>query len=81
MKKGAHVRVTSKECRGDVSRMIKRFIKKTKKAKIVEQVRERRYYKKPSEVKRDKMRRAERQRRRDEQKRQDVKNKKEVIFI
>jgi len=70
MKKAAHVRVTSKECRGDVNRMIKRFIKKTKKAKIIEQVRERRYYKKPSEVKRDKMRRAERQRCRDEQKRQ-----------
>jgi|TARA_Y100000310_G_C20680609_1_gene815727 ribosomal protein S21 len=70
MKKGANVKVTAKECRGDVNRMIKRFIKKTKKEKIVEQVRERRYYKKRSELKKEKIRRAERQRRRDEQKRQ-----------
>ena len=70
MKKSAHVKVTAKQCKGDVNRMIKRFIKKAKKEKIVEQVRDRRYYKKPSELKREKMRRAERQRRRDEQKRQ-----------
>tara|TARA_E500000305_G_scaffold63801_1_gene50837 strand:- start:1432 stop:1644 length:213 start_codon:yes stop_codon:yes gene_type:complete len=38
-------------------RMIKRFIRKCKKEKIIEQIRDRRYYKKPSERKREKERR------------------------
>jgi len=57
MKKGANVKVTAKECRGDVNRMIKKFIKKVKKEKIIEQVRERRHYKKRSELKKEKIRR------------------------
>tara|TARA_Y100001963_G_C6399579_1_gene273445 strand:+ start:113 stop:325 length:213 start_codon:yes stop_codon:yes gene_type:complete len=38
-------------------RMIRRFIRKCKKEKIIEQIRDRRYYKKPSERKREKERR------------------------
>jgi len=34
--------------------MIRKFIKKCKKAKILQQVKDRRYYKKPSDVKRHK---------------------------
>ena len=49
--------------------MIRRFIKKCKKEKIVEQVRERRYYKKPSVAKKEKQKRAQRLRLREQQKR------------
>lgn len=69
-RKAANVKVTSKECRGNTERMIRRFIKKSKKAKIVEQVRERRYYKKPSDKKREDRKKAERRRIRDELKKQ-----------
>lgn len=69
-KRAAHVKVTSKECRGNTERMIRRFIKKTKKAKIVEQARDRRYYKKPSDRKREELKKAERRRIRDELKKQ-----------
>jgi ribosomal protein S21 len=48
--------------------MIRRFIKKTKKAKIVEQVRERRYHKKPSIKKKEKRQRAIRAAAREKQK-------------
>jgi ribosomal protein S21 len=69
-RKAANVKVTSKECRGNTERMIRRFIKKSKKAKIVEQVRDRRYYKKPSDKKREDRKKAERRRIRDELKKQ-----------
>ncbi len=69
MAKGAHVKVTSKECRGIVDRMIQRFTKKVKKEGVLETVRERRYYKKPSVAKREKRIRAARRRVREEQKR------------
>ena len=69
-RKKANVIVTSKECRGNVEKMIRRFIKKSKKAKIVEQVRDRRYYKKPSDKKREDRKKAERRRIRDELKKQ-----------
>ena len=36
----------------DIERTLKRFIKKVKKENIIEDVRERQYYEKPSEVKR-----------------------------
>ena len=49
-----NVVVTARECRGNHERMIRRFIKKCKKAKILQQVKDRRYYKKPSDVKRHK---------------------------
>jgi len=69
-KKASNVKVTSRECRGNHDKMIRRFIKKCKKEKIVEEVRERRYYKKPSEKKRDDRQKAERRRIRDELKKQ-----------
>ena len=69
-RKAANVKVTLKECRGNTERMIRRFIKKSKKAKIVEQVRDRRYYKKPSDKKREDRKKADRRRVRDELKKQ-----------
>jgi ribosomal protein S21 len=58
--KRSNVKVTARECRGNHERMIRRFIKKTKKQKIAEELRERRYYKKPSEVRRAKLRKSKR---------------------
>jgi ribosomal protein S21 len=69
MSNATHVKVTSKECRGQTDRMIRRFIKKVKKAKVLEAVKDRRHHKKPSEKKKEKQIRAARQRARDEQKR------------
>ena len=51
-RKGANVLVTARQCRGNHEKMIRKFIKKCKKAKIIEQLRERRYFKKPSDQKR-----------------------------
>ena len=70
MKKKSHIVVTSRECRGNVEKMIRRFIKKAKRERIVEEVKDRLYYKKPSVKKKEKRIRAERQRVRDERKRQ-----------
>jgi ribosomal protein S21 len=69
MKKTANVIVRSKECRGNHEKMIRKFIKKVKKEKIIEEARDRRYYKKPSVEKREKRERAIRFRHREEQKR------------
>ena len=69
MKKPAHVSVNIRETRGNVERLIRKFIKKTKKEKIVEQVKDRRHYKKPSVEKKEKRERALRARKREEQKR------------
>ena len=52
-KKPANVSVKLRQCNGNVEKMIRRFIKKTKKEGIIEQVRDRRYYKYPSEAKRE----------------------------
>ena len=68
MAKGSHVEVTLKECRGQTERMIRRFIKKVKKERIIEDAKEKQRYKKPSVAKKEKRIRAERQRQRDEQK-------------
>ena len=51
-RKGANVVVKARECRGNHDKMIRKFIKKCKKAKIIEQIRDRRYFKKQSDVKR-----------------------------
>ena len=70
MKTGQYnVQVRAKECRGDVNKMIRKFIKKTKKHRILEEVRERRYHKKPSVKKKEKRIRAARARYREERKR------------
>ena len=50
-------------------KLIRRFIKKVKKEKIVEQVRDRKYYKKPSIKKKEKKRKAQLQRMRNEARR------------
>ena len=64
-RKGANVVVKARECRGNHEKMIRKFIKKCKKAKIIEQIRNRRYYKKPSDVKRHAKQAAIRRQRRD----------------
>ena len=69
MSKAVNVKVTSRECKGDVHKMIRKFIKKTKRERIVEQVRENKYYDKPTVQKKEKRRKAERVRRREEKKR------------
>ncbi len=51
-RRGSNVVVKARECRGNHDKMIRKFIKKCKKAKILEQVRDRRYFKKASDEKR-----------------------------
>ena len=57
-----------------IEKTIRRFVRKCKKEKIIEQVRKRRYYQKPSEAKREKraasIREAARQKRKAERKRE-----------
>ena len=48
MARPIHVEVSLDEVRGNQTRLIKKFIKKVKKEKILEQVRERSRYEKPS---------------------------------
>lgn len=48
MGRPVHVEVSLAEVGGNPSRLIKKFIKKVKKSKILDIVRERRYYEKPS---------------------------------
>tara|TARA_B100000902_G_C27103271_1_gene809887 strand:+ start:319 stop:561 length:243 start_codon:yes stop_codon:yes gene_type:complete len=69
MKKQCNFKVTAKECRGNADRMIKKFVRKTKKEGILDEVRRRRYYEKPSVAKRKKSEKARRMRARQEQKR------------
>tara|TARA_B100000131_G_scaffold27219_1_gene25864 strand:+ start:387 stop:629 length:243 start_codon:yes stop_codon:yes gene_type:complete len=69
MKKKGNFTVKARECRNNPERMIRRFIKKTKKERIIEIVRERSRYKKPSVAKKEKRLRAARTRAREEQKR------------
>jgi small subunit ribosomal protein S21 len=52
-KKSTHVNVKVKEKKGEpFDKMLKRFLKKVKKERVIEQVKERRYYEKPSVTKR-----------------------------
>ena len=55
MSKPMHIEITPRK-NEQPERMIRRFIKKIKKEGILEQVRERKYYVKPSEVRRKKRR-------------------------
>tara|TARA_R100000322_G_scaffold148222_1_gene104784 strand:- start:723 stop:968 length:246 start_codon:yes stop_codon:yes gene_type:complete len=70
MKSNANVTVTAKECRNNNERMIRKFCKKVKKERIIEQVKDRRRYKKPSVAKKEKRLRAERARKREQLKKQ-----------
>jgi ribosomal protein S21 len=65
-----NVKVHARECRNNNERLIRKFNKKVKKERIIEQVKDRRRYKKPSVVKKEKRARAERTRQRDSLKKQ-----------
>ena len=52
-----NVTVTPKNRYENSDRMIRRFIKKTKKIRLMDELRDRRHYKKPSEIKRTEKRR------------------------
>lgn len=69
MKKKGNILVKSKFPRENAERMIRRFLKKTKKERIIEEVKDRARYKKPSVKKKEKRARAQRARSREEQKR------------
>ena len=76
-RKGANVVVTARQCRGNHDKMIRKFIKKCKKEKIIEQLRDRRSFKKPSDVKRHKKQAAIRRMRRDQEKQKTLQSKRE----
>ena len=61
-------------------RLIRRFIKKVKRDGIIEEVRERRYYKKPSVAKRLKKEKAQQRRLREERKAQKARERKQKSF-
>ena len=48
MSKTKNLEVTLQQCRGDQTRLIKRFMKKFKKSGIMDELRDRRYYQKES---------------------------------
>ena len=74
-KTNTNASVSLKECRGNVERMIRRFSKKVKKERIIEEVRDRKRYKKPSVAKKEKRIRAQRLRLKEERKRQRMQQK------
>tara|TARA_R110002020_G_scaffold191758_2_gene391700 strand:- start:309 stop:575 length:267 start_codon:yes stop_codon:yes gene_type:complete len=65
-----NVKVTAKECKNNNDRLIRKFCKKVKKERIIEQIKDRRRYKKPSVVKKEKRIRARRTRQREALKKQ-----------
>jgi ribosomal protein S21 len=75
MRNRSNFSVSSRQCGGNVEKMIKRFIKKTKKERIIEEIRERQHFTKPSDVRRHKRRQAERLRAREERKKQRAQEK------
>jgi len=70
MSRKANVIVHAKECRNNNERLIRKFSKKVKKERIIEQTKDRRRYKKPSVRKKEKRIRAQRARQREALKRQ-----------
>jgi len=52
MKRVVNVEVTLREAKGDVGRLIRKFMKKVKKERIIEDYLDRRFYEKPSEKRR-----------------------------
>ena len=71
----ANVGVTAKECKNNTERMIRKFIKKVKKERIIEEARNRKRYKKPSVAKKEKRIRAQRMRLKEERKQQRMQQK------
>ena len=69
MAKSVNLQVKISETRGDVGRLIKKFIKKTKKLGLIEEIRNRRYYEKPSITRRKKKLQRKRMARKAEQER------------
>jgi ribosomal protein S21 len=65
-----NVIVRARECKNNNERLIRKFCKKVKKERIIEQVRDRKRYKKPSVVKKEKRIRAQRTRQREALKKQ-----------
>ena len=63
---GSNVIVKAKDSRGNHEKMIRRFTKKCKKERIIEEYKDRQRYKKPSDAKREKRKRAARERKRQE---------------
>ena len=53
-KRSINVEVRLSEVKGDQNRLIRKFIKKVKKERVVEEYRERMYYEKPSKKRRRK---------------------------
>jgi ribosomal protein S21 len=51
-KKSVNVKVTLRECGGDINKLIKRFMKKVKKEKVLEHYLDKRFYEKPSQKRR-----------------------------
>jgi ribosomal protein S21 len=72
-KRPANVTVTLREVKGDPYRLIKKFIKKTKKEKIIEEFRSRMFYEKPSSK-----RRRERMRKKENARKAEVQRKKKL---
>ena len=72
MSKPVNVEVSLKEVGGDVNRLIRKFIKKVKKERILEDYLDRMYYEKPS----SKRRREKLKKRRSAQKAEQLRNKK-----
>jgi small subunit ribosomal protein S21 len=70
MSKKTNVIVRAKECRGNHEKMIRRFMKKVKKERIIEQIKDRRFYEKPSVARKKKRIRARRARLREQLKKQ-----------
>ena len=75
MSRKANVGVTARECRNNNERMIRKFNKKVKKERIIEQIKDRRRYKKPSVAKKEKRARAQRARVREALKKQRAKER------
>mgnify|MGYP001319297917 FL=1 len=69
MAKSVNLEVKLSETRGDVGRLIRKFIKKTKKLGLIEEIRNRRYYEKPSITRRKKKLQRKRMARKAEQER------------
>ena len=77
MSRKVNVSVKARECRNNSEKMIRKFNKKVKKERIIEQVKDRRRYKKPSVLKKEKRMRAQRARQREQLKNKE--HKKGVI--
>ena len=67
-RKATNVKVHAYQCGNNQEKMIRRFIKKCKKEKIIEEAREKRYHKTTAEAKKEKRDRNARRIKREEQK-------------